>query len=218
MGIPQLTRAAELRGVSGWVHPVLSFPWNPVVLVEGEIDARALSHVASVAGVSTVRFVPLPTLDPAQRGGGKDQIIKYLRANRSLIGNRPKSAPLVVLFDWEVSDSNLEQAREAYGVDGDRLVVRMDVEFCRAELGRTFKGIERFYPPRIIVEAHEADEMVVGIRPGKPYSVAAEELSKGKSRLLERLVRVDDLSELEPLVRTVVALANLVRGPASVQL
>jgi hypothetical protein len=33
MPIQKLTREAESKGVSGWVHPILSFPWNPIVLV-----------------------------------------------------------------------------------------------------------------------------------------------------------------------------------------
>lgn len=218
MSVPELTRAAELRGVSGWVHPVLSFPWNTVVLVEGEIDAKVLMHVASLASVTNLRFLPLPTLDPSEKGGGKDQIIKYLRAHSRLIPNRPKSAPLIVLFDWEVADSTLAQARTAYGQGADRFVVRMDHSLCPKELSASFKGIERFYPPRVISEAHAADEMIVGMKPGRPYSVAADELSRGKNRLMNRLLGVSDLQELGPLVHTVMQLDNLVRGPATPQL
>ena len=218
MSVPELTRAAELRGVSGWVHPVLSFPWNTVVLVEGEIDAKVLMHVASLAGVMSLRFLPLPTLDRSERGGGKDQIIKYLRAHSRLIANRPKSAPLIALFDWEVADTKLAQAREAYGQGADRFVVRMDHSLCSQELGSTFRGIERFYPPRVISDAHAADEMIVGMRAGRPYSVAADQLSRGKNHLMNRLLNVSDLEELGPLVQTVMQLDNLVRGPVAPQL
>lgn len=218
MPIPELTRAAEARGVSGWVHPILSFPWNPVVLVEGEIDARVLVHVADVGGLSGIRFLPLPTLDPAEKSGGKDQLIKYLRAYQSLIHNRPKSAPLVALLDWEVADSKLAQAREAYGKGGDRYVLRMDASLCHKQMGVTFRGIERFYPPRLVLEAHDADEMVVGMKSGRPYSVAATELSRGKQRLMERLLKVDDLTELRPLVRTLIEVDRRVRGLAAPQL
>lgn len=218
MGIPELSRAAEMRGVTGWVHPVLSFPWNVVVLVEGEIDATALTHVATLSGITSLRFVPLPTLDPSEKGGGKDQIIRYLKGSAGLIVNRHKSAPLVVLFDWDVADSKIAQAREAYGVGADRFVIRMDETVCPVELGKTFRGIERYYPPRVVREAHEADELVVGFKSGRPYSVASDELSRGKRRLLERLLAVDQLGELAPLVQTVVRIDNLVRGPASPQL
>ena len=218
MPIPELTRAAEARGVSGWVHPVLSFPWNPVVLVEGEIDARVLAHVADIGGLSGIRFLPLPTLDPSEKGAGKDQMIKYIRAHQQLIQNRPKSAPLLALFDWEVGDSKIAQAREAYGACGDRYVLRMDATLCHEKMGTTFRGIERFYPPRIVLEAHDADELVVGIKQGRPYSVAASELSRGKQRLMDRLVKIDDLGELRPLVRTLMEIDRQVRGSMVPQL
>lgn len=218
MSVPELTRAAELRGVSGWVHPILSFPWNTVVLVEGEIDAKVLTHVALLAGVTNLRFLPLPTLDPSERGGGKDQLIRYLRANSRLISNRPKSTPLIALLDWEVADTTLAQARGAYGQGADRFVVRMDQSLCPRELGPTFRGIERFYPPRVVSEAHAADEVLVAIKVGSPYSVAADELSRGKNHLLNRVLQVSELQELCPLVETVMQLDNLVRGPATPQL
>jgi predicted ATPase len=216
--IPELTRAAEAKGVSGWVHPVLSFPWNPVVLVEGDIDASVLTHVANVGGLSTFRFLPLPTLDPSEKGGGKDQLIKYIRGHQQLIQNRPPLAPLVVLFDWEVADAKIAQAREAYGRGGDRYVFRMDASLCHQQMGSTFRGIERFYPPRIVLEAHDADEMVVGIKQGRPYSVAASELARGKLRLMDRLLKTDNLNELLPLIRTLMEIDQRVRGKLVPQL
>ncbi|MCB9898879.1 MAG: AAA family ATPase [Planctomycetes bacterium] len=190
MSIPKLTKAADKKGVSGWVHPVLSFPWNPVVLVEGPIDERVLSHVADLAGLSDLRFLSLPSLDEAQRGGGKDRIIKYLRENAAILQNRPPTAPLLVLLDWEVSDLDLAKAREAYGPGADRRVIRMDAGFCHSQMGRSFHGIERFYPPRIAVEAHEASEIDIAMRAGRPYSVSKDELERGKRALLGRLLCV----------------------------
>lgn len=218
MKIPELTRAAELRGVSGWVHPVLSYPWNGVVLVEGEIDAQVFSHVAKLANIDTLRFMPLPTLDPDEKGGGKDLIIKYLRSHSKLIPNRPKTAPFIVLFDWDVSETQLASARKIYGENADRFVLKMNEELCPFELGRTFKGIERFYPPRIILEAHEDDEIIVGQKAGRPYSVAPEELSRAKRKLLDRFLRVKKSEDIRPLLETLVELDNLVRGESEAQL
>lgn len=75
LAIPELTRAAETKGVAGWVHPILYFPWNPVVLTEGPIDSEVLSHVATLAGIDHLRFVCLPELDSKEKRGGKDKII-----------------------------------------------------------------------------------------------------------------------------------------------
>lgn len=218
MSIPELTRAAELRGVSGWVHPILSFPWNAVVLVEGETDAEVLAHVAGLAGIDSLRFLHLPALDPNESGGGKDAVAKYLRANTQLIAHRPHTAPLVVLFDWDVSNDAIAKARTAYGSEAERLVIRMDDSHCPSELGRTFKGIERFYPPKVIAEAHDADEIIVGMRTGRPYSVASDELSRGKRRLQARVLQVRDLGKLQPLLTVVRQVDSAARGPSGPQL
>lgn len=215
MNIAELTKAAELRGVSGWMHPVLSFPWNPVVLVEGESDARVLTHVANLAGTSHLRFLSLPELDSTESSGGKNQIIKYLKANGRLLQNRPTDAPLVVLFDWDVTDQDMEKARAAYGSSSGIFVRKMDPALCPQELGSTFRGIERFYPPRVIVEAHNADEVVVGMAANRPYSIASEELQRGKYRLGNRVLSIGNLSELAALAQILVDLDNDIRGPSS---
>jgi energy-coupling factor transporter ATP-binding protein EcfA2 len=210
--IPELVRASETRGVSGWVHPVLAFPWNPVVLVEGEIDMKVLTHVARIVGLFHLRIFHLPSLDRNERGGGKDAIIKYIKANAPLIKNRPKAAPLIVLLDWDVSDQELRNARNAYGDLGERFVMKMDARHCEITLGDSFKGIERFYPSEILLAAHQADELVLGIREGRPYSIAVGELQRGKRRLLDRLEQVDSVDRFQPLVKVLSDIEAAFRG------
>jgi hypothetical protein len=202
MKIPELTRAAELRGVSGWVHPVLSFPWNPVVLVEGSIDSEALYHVAALAGFDSLRFLPLPGLDDGEKGAGKDPMIQYLKRNAGLIPNRPREAPLIVLFDWEISDQDIKKARDAYGQGAADRVLRMDSTHCDPTMGEDFKGIERFYPPSLLLASHNDGECTVGIpsKPGKVYTISKSELSKVKNRLLSRFKQEANLDSLRPLV------------------
>lgn len=218
MPIPQLTRAAEIRGVSGWVHPILSFPWNPVVLVEGAIDVDVLSHAASLAGSEHLRFLSLPGLDPTEARGGKDAIIVYLRRNKALLQNRPSEAPLLVLFDWEVSKQELQKAKIAYGGGADRYVLGMDDGHCDALLSSDFKGIERFYPPKVFLDAHTAGELVLGIATGKPYSISKEQLNKAKNFLRDRLLQMDSLEKLKPLIKVILDLEKAARRDAALQL
>ncbi len=199
--VPDLVRYAEIRGVSGWIQPLLAFPSSPVVLVEGEFDVKALYHVAAIAGDRDVRFLSLPLLDPAEKSGGKDSILTYLKRHAALIPNRPSGAPLVVVFDWEVSDDLVNQTRQAYGPGGGERVLRMDVAHCTARLGKSFKGIERFYPPSIVEDAIAADEFMAAVKPNRPISVASDQLAKAKAPLLKRLLNVNDQQALEPLLR-----------------
>jgi len=196
---PKLTTLAELEGVSGWTHPALSFPWNPVVLVEGHYDVEALYHTACVTGNDDLRFLTLPGLDPAE-SAGKDQIAIYLKKISSLIPNRPAGSPLIVLFDWDVSNAELTKARAAYGPDGDKRVIRMDPAYADPALGDDFKGIERFYPVRIVDEAYAASEFTVGIpKGGGTYSISQKQLGIAKGRLSHRLKGVTASAELSGL-------------------
>lgn len=201
MAVPKLVRAAEERGVSHWVQPILAYPWNPVVLVEGPRDVRALEHVAGILGFGDLRFFALPDLDPAQRGGGRDQIVRWLRQNGGLIAHRPEMCPLIVLLDWETSDQDLESARAAYGGGGERLVLRMNSKYCDPGLSRDFHGIERFYPIGIVEEAANAGEFQIGRSSGEPLSISKSQLERAKGPLLRRLTEVKTPEELVTLER-----------------
>jgi hypothetical protein len=211
MNIQRLTKAAETEGVTGWTHPILSHPWNPVILVEGPDDAEALSHVATLASFSNLRFVALPILDGTEPSGGKDSIISYLRRHQALICNRQLEAPLIVLFDWEVSGVELSKARAAYGPNGDERVFNMNSAHCDTLMGTDFKGIERFYPPRIVREAHAASKLILGVASGRPYSIAKAQLDAAKHELLNRFLCVTDPNELAPLVKVLHDLERAVR-------
>jgi hypothetical protein len=140
-------------------------------------------------------------LDPEERGEGKDALVQYLKRNNALIANRQNDAPLIALFDWDITDQQLAQARSAYGARGSDYVLRMDVTHAEGRLGKDFHGIERFYPPRIVREAHEAGEMAVSFPKKGAYSVSKAELKRGKLLLLERLLKTSDPAELAPLAR-----------------
>lgn len=204
--IPTLVRDAERRGVSSWVQPILAYPTNPVVLVEGTSDAEVLSHVATLIGVDRLRFLAISELDAAERGGGKDAITNYIKKHGGLLNNRPKEAPLMVMLDWEVSNDEVDKARKAYGTDGAIAVLRMNPAHCDPLMSEDFRGLERFYPPRIIREAASAGEFVIGEAQGKPLSISASQLSIAKQRLRSRVracTQHADLPSLAAVVRDV---------------
>ena len=197
--IPRLVRDAERRGVSGWVQPVLAFPTNPVVLVEGTIDADVLTHAAGLLGSTAIRFLALPDLDPAEKTGGKDAIATYLKRHGGLLGNRPEECPLLVVLDWEVPVTELENTRKAYGPNGAFAVMRMDPKHADADVGPDFKGIERFYPGKIIRDGNAADEYSVAVSPTKPMSISAAQLDAAKGPLRRRILATQNSSDIKAL-------------------
>jgi len=216
--IQTLTREAETRGVSGWVHPVLSFPWNPVVLVEGSIDMEVLTHVASIAGFEHIKFFTVPRFDASESDNGKDAIISYLRRHGGLARHRPRSAPLIVVFDWDVTASDLKKAKSAYGDESERYVLQMDTKHCDNNLGPDFRGIERFYPSSIVREAHHANELIIGVTDGQPYSISKSQLDRGKGKLLDRVRKVLSKDDLVPLIKVLVDIERVVRRDSVVQI
>jgi predicted ATPase len=216
--IPELTHAADVKGVSGWVHPILYFPWNPVVLTEGQIDADVLSHVAHLAGLDHLRFVSLPNMDVSETRGGKDKVISFLKSALGLVQNRSRQAPLFVLFDWEVTIEDIRKARLAYGKGGEEFVHKMNDTNCDFLMSKDFKGIERFYPPEVLVDAHNAGELVLGISAGKPYSISQTQLSGAKGALRDRIIAINSVGRLKSLLNLVMDVENKIRHDYPVQM
>lgn len=199
--IPRLTRSAEKRGVSAWTHPVLSFPWNPVILVEGGIDVDVLSHVAALSGYDHYCFLTVPELDAQESTRGKDALRVYVGKTSGLIQNRPPENPLVVLFDWEASDQDLIRTRKSYGLYGEDRVLRMNTVYCDPLLGKDFGGIERFYPPDVLADAHAAGEIAIAMPKGNPYSVSKAQLESAKGALRDRVLKVTDPAKFSSLIK-----------------
>lgn len=197
MKMPDLVRAAEERGVATYLHPVLSFPFNPVVLVEGPIDEHVLNHVAGHLGRGSLRFICLPRLE-ATEGSGVDSQISYVKKNAPLIHRRPPESPFVVLVDWDVSDQKLQQLKASYGSNADRYVIRPPANLCNRVLGPSFRGIERFYPERVIRAAHDAGNLAVAFPTDdtKPWSVDRDQLDEAKGALMKRLVASSNIAEM----------------------
>jgi len=218
MPLHDLTVASEREGVSGWMHPALSFPWNPVVLVEGGIDARVLQHVAHTFREETLRFLTLGDFDNAD-GKGKDAIIKWLRSNKKYLKNRPASSPLVVVFDWDVSTNELNQAKAAYGENAEFSVLRTNPDYCDDTMGEDIRGIERFYPPKVFHDAMDAGECTIGVnKKSGVISVSKSELNNAKAALVDRLVRTTSKQDLRPLHRVLKDILSAVRSQQDLDL
>src|SRR3546814_16083045 len=130
MNTQALVRSAEEQGVSTYLHPILSYPFNPVVLVEGNNDEIVLNHVANVVGRSLLKFVTLPNFRDGE-SAGVDSLISYIRKNSRLLSRRPVDSPLIVPVDWEVSDSKLANLKQAYRTE-ERRVGKKGVSTCRS--------------------------------------------------------------------------------------
>ena len=201
--VRELVRAAESSGVCSWTHPVLSFPWNPVVLVEGPTDELVLNRVADLCGYPSLKFVALPTIDAEEPRGGVDVLVNFLRRSQKLIPNRPAGAPLIVLVDWDVPDNDLNKLRSAYGPGGDKAVHRMNPKHADPALGEDFRGIERFYSAAVVESAVSDGTLVAAKDKSGVLSISKSKFEPAKATLREAMLKEASPARLKPLASVV---------------
>ena len=147
--LEQLSRA----GVSRWVHPILYYPSDAVIIVDGKFDHAFWAEALKLIRVKKPVVVTyLEMIDPSSGTGGKQSTYKYIKANMQAIRSRRKEAPVAVVLDWEDQEESHRYARLFGPADPCEV-------FCWAEqqanpkLTESFRGTERFYSDRIIQEA-----------------------------------------------------------------
>lgn len=208
--IPDLVYKAATMGISGPVEPALCFLTNPVVLVEGSLDRRVLSHVAQQTGMAAkCKFLCLPELDSVQTSAGANEIVRYLKRYGRLFQNRPDIAPLIVLFDWDVDDQVLNKAREYYGDNANLRVIRMNVDHTDPKISSGIHGIERFYPVELFRTARDDNKLDVAIDQDGNISVETEKLKRAKSMLADMLCQATDEAWYRYLQKVLVDVQNV---------
>ena len=154
-----LQEAAKL-GISRWTHPILFAPLYPIVLVEGKYDCIFLEQAFRLlAPQETICVSYLERLQGGDATGGDKHLQQYIKANASAIKTRAVSAPLVVLLDWDSSKRADEFRKGFTRTDPYKVEVWPDTSF-NPKLGKSFHGIERHMPDRIIDEADKTAKIV----------------------------------------------------------
>jgi energy-coupling factor transporter ATP-binding protein EcfA2 len=143
-------------GVSHWVHPLLYFPLDPVILVSGEFDHAFFEEAFKcMRREARVHVTYLKLLDGPEKTGGDNELKSYIKANVQAIKNRQADAPVVVVLDWDAASKKQEFEKILASGDPYKVLVWPESAF-NPKLGKTFRGIERSYPDRIIQEGEKA--------------------------------------------------------------
>ena len=202
-------------GVLRWVHPLLHFPLDPVILVEGEFDVTFLERAFEIMQVGRqVRVADLARLEGGSDGGGVDRLKKYIKDNASAIRARRPEAPVVVLVDWDArgkvdSFAGLIDAPNTYKV------LAWPDSALNPRLGRSFKGVERAFSDRIIQQAIDAGAQI-GTKKSGQFVVSSDEYGEIK-RQLEKVVnsslQPDDLVHCREFLTRVLAEAGVGYDP-----
>jgi len=142
-------------GVSRWVHPLLYYPLDPIIVVDGKYD-----HAFWIEALKMIRtkrkpmITYLERIDPVYGSGGNRNTFDYIKANVKAIKSRRKTAPVAVVLDWD--DSGKEKNyRKFFDKEDPFHVFCWPKEYANPKLNESFRGTERFFSDRIIDRARE---------------------------------------------------------------
>jgi hypothetical protein len=181
--LEQLARA----GVSRWSHPLLYYPLDPIVLVEGKYDAAFLEEAFRYYRPRRpVHVTYLEMLDD-DKSGGKDDTIRYLKAHAKAIKTRRPDAPVIVVLDWDAAGQVAGLLKRFDPNDPIRVLAWPNSSF-NPLLNDTFRGIERSFSNRVVKEAEARGAVIYRSRSGE-CSVERSSYEKKAKPLLAQIVK-----------------------------
>jgi predicted ATP-dependent endonuclease of OLD family len=201
--LDKLSRA----GISRWVHPLLYFPLDPIILVEGKYDANFLEKAIVYFKLKRKPIISfLEKLDETKTGG-KDDMYNYIKANSQVIKSRSKDAPVIVILDWDARNkkSNFEKL---FSSDDPFKIIGWPDTALNPKLGKSFRGIERSYSERLIELAKEKDMPIGVIETGK-YLVESSEyeiIKKTLDEIVRNELTEDDIRYAKTFIKEVLEL------------
>lgn len=179
-------------GVSRWVHPILQWPLDPIILVEGQSDREFLEKAfLFFRPKRLVQVVDLPALDGSAGGGGIDRMRQYIKGSAEAIRSRRPDVPVVVVLDWEAAGKVEEFKKLVKGSAPYKVLVWPESD-ANPKAGQSFRGIERFHCDRVLDLAKKEGAQIATKDDGE-YVVQASDYKQVK-RTLAKIVR-DGLKE-----------------------
>lgn len=154
----ELVEHSSRFGVSRWVNPVLLFPLETLVLVEGKFDRDFLEQCFRALKIGNPpRVACLEDMKNDPSKGGVESLISFVKDNADVIRSRQSFAKVCTLLDWDSAAK--KQSLTAIFKNTDPFV-GMAWEVAEANPNPFYisncKGIERFYPDICLTNAKAA--------------------------------------------------------------
>jgi hypothetical protein len=188
-----LLETLSRAGVSRWVHPVLHYPLDPLILVEGKHDEAFFTEAFRyIRPKRRVRVQYLEQISDGGSSGGVDDLHRYVRSNIQPIKARRKDAPVLAVLDWD-SASKKEGFSKLFGATDPFAVTVWPESSFNPRLSKSFRGIERHFSDRMVLQARrKASDLFFKSSKGV-WSVQPSEYGKVKQLLFD--VVTDGLDE-----------------------
>ena len=201
-------------GISRWVHPILHYPLDPIILIEGKYDAAFLEEAFKhIRPKNTVRVTYLEKLERnGNATGGVDDLLKYVKSNVQAIKARPSKAPIIIVLDWDAAKKAKEFKKHFHADDPFCVLSWPDIAF-NPKLNQSFRGIERHYSDRIIETAKKGGATIYRSNKGV-CSIANEDRSQVKTKLFEivkRGLQEKDLEHAREFIEKILDTAGMLK-------
>lgn len=183
-------------GVSRWVNPVLFYPSDALVIVEGKTDREFISLALFRKGIQPpYKIVCLEDLTARPDQGGIDTLKQFIKDNAEAIRTRAPAAPVIVVLDWEMARKVPDFEKLLAKTEPFRVLV-WDESKANPTLHKSFRGIERFFSDRLIEEAEKIDANLISRKANGIRTIHKEDLEKLKGILANIVIKDLQLSDL----------------------
>ncbi len=200
----ELLRKCARFGVSHWVNPILYYPLDAVALVEGKRDRAFILECLRLLGLDhEYRVACLEDITGRPEKGGVQMLLDFTRGYADDIKARYKTAPVVVVLDWDAK-AKIPEFQRSFSADDPFGVMAWDETEANPTLHSSFRGVERFYSDRMIAAVHAADPNLIATRDGGMRCIMPEDTKRAKALLdavLNKPLLLEDVKYAEAFVR-----------------
>jgi hypothetical protein len=193
----ELVAHSSRFGVSRWVNPVLLYPLDPLVLVEGKFDRDFLHQCFRALAVAhPPRIACLEDLKNDSSKGGVESLIAFIKENAEVIRARQSFAKVCVLIDWD-SVGKIASFSSTFKPSDPFVPMAWDVSEANPNpfYAQNCKGVERFYPDSVLSAARVVRPDIFFTNP-KGVTVVKKEETATLKKLLNDQVNMG-LKEVE---------------------
>ncbi|RAS68452.1 putative AbiEii toxin of type IV toxin-antitoxin system [Lentzea atacamensis] len=174
-----LTRSARLA-ITTYRHPLLEYPDQPMVVVEGAFDEVHIGAAAREAGIRP-RWRLVSPDSTFGAGTAGDALKQYLKYNQTALASRPSAAPVLIVRDWESKDINSYKTLTAIHGYSEAMIAPQHL--LNPALGPSFAGVERYLSTSLIESTIEGDHLLVSKGAKGTIEIRKESLSDAKKKL-----------------------------------
>lgn len=193
------------EGISRWTHPLLHYPLEPLVLVEGKYDADFLEEAFRILMVrKPPRVSYIERLENSQATGGVDELYNYVKSNSKVIKSRQIKAPVVVLLDWDAA-SKMDKFSRLFDESDAFKILGWPSSALNPKLGKSFRGIERSFSDRMIRVCENNGAQIFRSRNGQ-CSVERDQydqIKKDLNQIVRNGLIPDDTTHAKPFIQEI---------------